>query len=451
MSRGLRGRGRDAAAAAALLALPWLLYGGVLGLWWTEDDFHQVRYAAEHSPAAYALDPEVRGKLPNRLLTPLLFASYDLDLALAGPRPAAFYGHQLAALGLAAVALYALLRLWHPPAPALAAGALFLLGPPVASMAPLLMVRHYPEAMALALVAARVFVHGVRALEEGRERRAWALAGASAGLWLAAGLAKEIALPLPAVLAVLPAGSPRRRLALLAPHAAALALYLGYRAWMLGTPLGGLPWVLGPVEWLREALALPWALARELAGAGTAAEPWGWTAVALLALGAAAVAASGRLAAGLAAAVAFAVLLPLLPVVADVEPRYAAAAWLALVAAAPAAARRPIGPALVGRSAGRRALALAALGALAVAAVVANRAAWGAHLDAAVRKSAENRALLALGPGELLRQPLGAPGTMAAIAPFARSVLGREVAAGWFYDDLYLCRGRGAPREVLSD
>ena len=59
-----------ALAAPALLALPFLLYRGALGLWWSEDDFFQLRYALGHAPLAYGLDPEVWRLLPNRVLSP---------------------------------------------------------------------------------------------------------------------------------------------------------------------------------------------------------------------------------------------------------------------------------------------------------------------------------------------------------------------------------------------
>lgn len=149
--RDLLGRAGDLLAVVVLICLPWLLYGDALELWWSEDDYFQIRYTAEHSPAAYTFDPAVKAKLPNRVLSPLLFASYDLDLALAGLEPAAFYAHQHAALGLAALALYGLLRLWLGARWAALGGVLFLLGPPIASLAPLLMVRHYPESLVLAL------------------------------------------------------------------------------------------------------------------------------------------------------------------------------------------------------------------------------------------------------------------------------------------------------------
>lgn len=61
-------RGADAAAAVALLALPWLLYGSALELWWTYDDLFQLRFASEHGPAEYLIDPDTQDRLPNKVL-----------------------------------------------------------------------------------------------------------------------------------------------------------------------------------------------------------------------------------------------------------------------------------------------------------------------------------------------------------------------------------------------
>jgi hypothetical protein len=432
----------DLLAGLALLVLPWLLYGGALELWWTQDDFFQLRFTARHGPAGYLLDPEVWRQLPNRVLSPLLFASYDLDLALAGLDPAAFYGHQLLSLGLAALALYVLLRLWLPAPWALLGGGVFLLGPAVASLAPLLMVRHYPEALALALVSAVAFVAAAR--RRGGPARVGA--GLSALLYLAASLAKEIAVPLPALLVLLPAGTLRRRLRLLAPHAAVLVLYVLYRAWMLGTLVGGYGWAVRPGEWPGLALRLPGKLARELAGPG----PWGWVVLAALAAAVLLLARRSRRAAALAGTGLFAALLPVLPVATDVAPRFAVTAWLLLAGALPPAARH-LATERRGADGERRARRLGvavALALLLAAALAANRQSWDRHLGEAARMSVENRGFLELGAGELLRHPLGPPASMVELRRFARELLGSPATGDWFYDDLFLC-ARKAPMRAL--
>lgn len=442
----------DGLAALALVALPWLLYGEALGLWWTEDDFFQLRFTAEHAPAEYTLDPAVWARLPNRVLSPLLFASYDLDLALGGLEPRVFYAHQLLALGLTALALYGLLRSWLAPGWCLLGGVTFLLGPPIAALAPLLMARHYPEALLLALLSAAAYVAAVRRSGRSSGERgpaaARTLAALSALLYLAACLAKEIAVPLPALLALAPMGSLRARLRRLAPQAAALVLYLGYRVWMLGTPFGGYGWVVEAGEWPGLALRLPVRLARELAGPGA----WGWAALTALVAAAVFLAARSRRAALLLGVGALAAVLPVLPVAAEVAPRYAVPAWLLLAAALPAAARRLA--AVLGPGASRRTIvgaALALLLAATLAAILAaNRQTWSRHHGRAERMSVENRGFLELGPGEHLRQPASPPAAMAALPPFARDLLGRPAEGGWFYDDLFLCERPDAVRALWT-
>lgn len=434
----------DALAALALLALPFLLYRQALGLWWMEDDFFQLRYALDHGPLAYGLDPEVWRRLPNRVLSPLLFASYDLDLALFGLEPEAFYAHQLLSIGLAAAALFLVLRLWLPRAWALLGGAVFLLGPPVASLAPLLMVRHYPEAIALAAAAAGAWVLAVR-------RGRWEWSGLSAVLYLAASAAKEIAVPLPFFLALLPEGHRRRRLRYLVPHAAALVVYAGYRLRMLGTPLGGYGFATTPADWPRLALALPWKVGRELAAGGG----WGWAALAVLLVPVLVLALRSLRAALLLAAGVVLALVPVLPVSVAIEPRFALAAWLVVAAALPfgllALVRRERAAEREERSERRSPSgALPTVLALA-AAVLLYAGAWtgpqggAGYLDHAERMSAEYRGFLDLGPGTLLRQPLGPPASLDELRRFARDVLHRPTPGDWFYDDLYLCGPDGEP------
>lgn len=420
----------DLLAVCLLVALPWLLYRQALGLWWSEDDFFQLRFAVAHGPAGYGLDPDVWRRLPNQVLSPLLFASYDLDLALFGLEPRAFYAHQLLALGLAAVALFLALRLWLPVTWSLLGGALLLLGAPIASLAPLLMVRHYPEAILLGLLAAAAFGLAVRR----RGGAAVGLAVLSGLAYLAASAAKEIAVPLPAVLALLPVGCARRRLLLLVPHGLVGCLYAVYRARMLETPLGGYGFTVVPGEWPRVVAALPLKVARELAGPS----PWGW--IALVALLAAAIlhALRSRRAGVLAAAGLLLAWLPILPASVQMTPRLAASSWLVLAAAFAPAAR-----ALAGRP-GRGAAGTLLVALVLGATIAGNRAAWGEQLGLAQRKSAENRGFLELSrPGDVLRHPTSSPAAMTELETFARAVLGRPARGGWFYDDLFLCGGSG--------
>ena len=90
----------DLSLAALLAALGWAVYHRALGLWLTYDDFFHLHYLYTSTPAEYLLKPEVWQRLPFKMITPLLFLSFDLDLALFGLDAHAFLVHQLVSFGL---------------------------------------------------------------------------------------------------------------------------------------------------------------------------------------------------------------------------------------------------------------------------------------------------------------------------------------------------------------
>src|SRR5205823_11063218 len=118
-------------------------------------------------------------------------------LALFGPEPEPFYAVQLAEIALTAAALFLTLGLCLPRAAAATAALLFITGPPICTVATQLMLMHYLESIFLAIVSAALFTIGMR-----RNGRFWD--ALSALTYLGAMLAKEIAVPLPLVLLVLP-------------------------------------------------------------------------------------------------------------------------------------------------------------------------------------------------------------------------------------------------------
>jgi hypothetical protein len=433
-----------AVAGLAFAGMIWALYRQALHLWWADDDFIAIRLLSTFRPMELLLHPAPAAELP-RMVTPLLFLSLAFDLRTFGLDPHGAYLHQLAALAFCALSLYAALRQWLP-APWSAAGAgLFLLGPPVASLALIVTSRHYAEAITLAALAVAAYGLALK-----RDSAAWALA--STALYLASTLAKEITLPLPLVLPLLPrprgesAAEPRRWIRLVAPHAAAIALYLVYRRVTLGVWGGGYGWTVARGDWPRLVLALPLRIAREIA-AGTAP---GWVLVAALAAGLLLLALRRPAAIPLLAVALLAAMAPVLPVSQAMAPRYAVAAWtaasLALVVAVFDLVSARTAPALTGR---RAAICIAVLIAATatVSALAANRAAWAAGLAEMERKSAENLAFLDLRPGDFLRRPREVPATLYELTALRRDRLGRGMGGGgWFADDLFLCTAlpRGA-------
>lgn len=427
----------DAFLALALGALGWAVYHRALGLWLTYDDFFHLHYLYTYSPRQYLFDPEIWQRLPFKMITPLLFLSFDLDLALFGLDARAFLIHQLASFAVCVAALYLVLRLWLERVWAALAAAIFLLGPVVTGIAPLLMVRHYIETTTLGLAAAGLYVLAIRRGGRGGVILPWI----SAALYFAAMLAKEIAVPLAFLLPLLPEGTVRERLRRAVPHGMALVFYLVYRVWMLGTLTGGYGWIVDPSDLPRLALMLPYKTAVDLLGVPSAAN---WALLVCLLLGVLVAALQGRRAALLAGVAILLALLPILPVSADMKPRYALPAWLVLVIGFPLGARA------LARRPGAVRLTGAGLAAIAVVGAVfchlQEREIAFARLE---RMSAENRAFLRLGPGDLLRQPVSPPATMGELAWMKTDVLGGKPGTGWFYDDFYLCerpQGPGQPR-----
>ena len=415
----------DLSLAALLAMFGGALYQRALGLWLTYDDFFHLHYLYTSTPAEYLLKPEVWQRLPFKMITPLLFLSFDLDLALFGLDARAFLVHQLVSFGLCVAAFYLVLRLWLPRGWSAFAALLFALGPVTVEIAPLLMVRHYVETVLLCLIAVGLYVLAARGRGMG-----WSIA--SALFYFAAMLAKEIAVPLVFLLPLLPEGTFRRRLALAIPHAAAFVLYFAYRFYMLGTLNGGYGWLVDSSDLPRLALQLPGKIGAELLGHPS---PASWAMLAALLAGLLMTLRRGWLLVGVAILLA---LLPILPVSTEMVPRYALPAWVVLVIAFPFALQH-----LMKRS---RVVGLGL-------AVIAFEGTLLAHLDAreatfarVERMSAENRAFLDMGSGDFLRRPLSPPATMGELDWLKTDLLKKRKGAGWFYDDLFLCANPGLGR-----
>jgi hypothetical protein len=422
-------RGPDAGALAGLALVPLVLYRGVLGLWWSHDDFFLLRFVTEHRVWQYAFLREAWRSLPSGVFMPLLLFSLDLDRALFGPDSRAFYLHQLLAADLGFLALYALLRQWLPAGWAAFGTGLALLGTPVALSLELLMNRHYLEGLAPAALSVLLFV---RARAGGRWRAAEGTG--SAALYFLASLAKEIFVPLPVLLFCLAPGGTRERCRRVAPHLVALALYLACRVSLVAQPFLVYGWAVEPRDLPRLAFTLPGKIGRLILGGPS---PAGL----LLALGlgvslAAGAARLGRRGVGFFLAGSGIALLPVLPVSTELEPRFALAGWLLLAIAAAFGCRA------LGQAPGRRRFALGLAASVGLSALVVNRQSWAESLPLAERAGIEARSLLRLPAGAYLRQPLEPPEALHQLAWFRQGFLHLPAGpmGGWFADDLFLCR-----------
>jgi hypothetical protein len=426
MARG-RALAADLAAVAAVALAAVALYRRVLGLFWLYDSPFHLRLLSQHRLGEFFLSraPWLEEK---NVFTPLFFASLAADRAVGGAAPAVFYAHQLAAIAICAVALYATLRLWIAP-PAAAAGAvLFLVGPSVAATAPVLMSRHYFEALALASLSLGAYVRSLR-----RAGAGWAIG--SALCYAAALLAKEIAAPAIVLAALLPEGDWRRRARTLAPHAVALAAYVAYRAAMLERPLAGHGW-LDPRGTVGAALALPRDVFTPLFGASQAL-----AAVLFLGVAAGLAALEGRALAAVGVTV-LASLAAVVPVSFEMQPRFVIAAWLLLAGGAACGWSR-----LAGRMGGARAVARALAAATLLAAAVAGHTAWASASRLARRMSVENRAFVGLTEAAVLRHPASATSTLLELRAWRASP---APSAAWYQDDLFLCPPRPVPSLILG-
>ncbi|HSW04685.1 hypothetical protein [Aquabacterium sp.] len=219
-------------AGAFCLAAAFALYGSTLRNSWCCDDTQILQHALRFAPWQYFFEPAAWRALVPYSLTPWLTLSYELDHALAGMQAGAYYAHHLLMIGLAAALIWRLAALWVGPVAAASGALLFLLGVPIAQASQLLMVRHYTEGLVFYGLALLLFAQRLR--------------GGPGWLLLACGLAyavaasaKEIYLPLGAVALLLPLGSWGQRLRAAVPFGVVMLLYVPWRWFMLGDPIGG--------------------------------------------------------------------------------------------------------------------------------------------------------------------------------------------------------------------
>ena len=395
--------------AILLLFVPPLvvvLFRKVLRLWWMYDDPFQLRMLRDTALGSLLTTKAFYGGAP--LFTPLLILSLKLDFLLFGARAPGFYAHQLVSLAAALLLEYCLLRLWCPPLPSLAAVVVTVTGVPLLQIVPLLMCRHYIEGALFAFAATIAYVVTLRG-------RPWS--SISAAAYFLAACAKEIFVPLPLLLVAIPEGTVRDRLRALRGHAGAAAVYAVWRLAAVGFDVGSYGF-LGSQESWKSMAALPWTIVRELAGSAGVV---GWLAVACVAACALLVFIRRRAARLPIAAALVISLVPLVPLAAAIERRYAFALWLCAAAAV----------AFLPRAVPRAGTALAV--AVAAVSLLAFRVEWPAVYRDLLRMSDETRVLSMLGPGDILRDPITPPTTMLELA----HLTGTEAHA--YYDELQLC------------
>ncbi len=139
-----------------------VFFGGALSGDWRWDDPQILLHLHQFSILSDFIDPAVWQQFSPANLTPWLIFSFEIDLILFGVNPSAFYLHQVLALIAAAVALYALLRLWVGNYHALFGALLLLAGAPSFVVIEQLMTRQYVEGLVFCLLAVFCFVQFLR-------------------------------------------------------------------------------------------------------------------------------------------------------------------------------------------------------------------------------------------------------------------------------------------------
>ncbi len=410
--------------------VPTVLYGAIRRLWWTFDDAFLLHYAIRYHPWQYLFSPQIWNEIPQRLFTPILPLAYDTDIVLFGVDSRGYYFHHLLELVVLAVLLYTVLRLWYGAFGSAAGAILALLGAPMCAWASQLMLRHYVESTIAALAATVFWVVGLR-------RRSFWLACLSGCAYFVAICAKEIAVPLPLFLFLIPEQPIRVRARTLLPHGVALTIYAVWRIFMLGTAFGGYGWAVTS----REVPGLIASLPAKIVASWVGASPpvIGGLLLAAIILVAALQVRSWRHAGMIAAGLALTVL-PIAPASKEMQLRFAMPSWFVVAIAAAA------GLDLIRKKEATRRAAAVALIVVLAAGVALNRWQWQRTFADASRMSMEGRAFVNLQKGDILRNPMVPPAAMGELAWLKTEILHGPPGAAWTYDDIYFCgatmRGR---------
>jgi len=212
---------------AATFALYWFqLSGG-----WRVDDFHHLLFLSQHSTFEYIYSPEAIRLQSGAHYTPFNILTYDLAHRFFPlTQPFAFYGLHLILIGLTASSLFAALSQRLPVESAALGAGIFLLGFPIAGMSGQLMVDHY----IIGFIFAGLFLYYYERSENNRTNLILSIV-----FYFFACTAKELFIPLIAIIAIDPRQSKQQKIRLTLAYITALAIYLALRTSMIGQFIGG--------------------------------------------------------------------------------------------------------------------------------------------------------------------------------------------------------------------
>src|SRR5260370_27251264 len=246
----------------------------------------------------------------------------------------------------------------------------------------------------------------------------------SAIAYLAAILAKEIVVPLPAILFLLPENALRNRLLNLIPTGVAMATYAVWRVILLGTSVGGYGWAVTGRDIPALLVSLPLKLLRAVGGPRSSVAA---ILIAVIATGAALALWKHRLFLVTGTSLVLAIA-PIIPVSKEMQPRYALMTWALLCVFF-----------AVGCSALRNTTAstLLAIAAITIA-LVANRQEWRHEYANDLRLSIEGRAFVDLPAHVFLRNPIVPSAAMGELRWLREQHLQLGPSPPCFHDSLFL-------------
>lgn len=228
-----------------------VLYASLLAGWWYTDDPIIIAFVSGHSPFSFLCRPDVWQSFSPFNLVPWALLSLKADSVFFGFGTAGYYLHQILSLCIAALALFAVLDLYCERRLFSFLGVcLFLLNPSTLSVSSWLSTRHYIEGMGFALFGVFFYVRSVRGNKP-------ALALISAALYMFAALSKEVYVPLPFLLLLLPEQGLKRRAIFAIPAFLLSGGYTLYRFLMLGNSAVGGYSSLWPWTFKSSVLATP--------------------------------------------------------------------------------------------------------------------------------------------------------------------------------------------------
>lgn len=255
-----------AAAVILLVLLAVIRYFPHTDSFWLYDDPSLLKQVILHHPWEYFFVPSVWRLSSASNFTPWVLLSLSVDWALFGLWPMGFYLHQLLSICLLSLAACFVLRERFSPGVIFMGLSLFLLSPPFAESAHLLMERHYIEGLLLSLVSVYMYREGVK-----KDSTLYGWVGAL--FYLAATTAKEIYVPLLFLLPFLVKGPRRKRVKCLLPWVVSAAVYVVWRRYMLGRFVGGYGLEF---MWSRDLLLLPGRLISGMGASDGGISWWTW-------------------------------------------------------------------------------------------------------------------------------------------------------------------------------